>query len=102
MSRPLFLPTRTQCAWLAALGAASLAYAFYLRYQVIEQSSVGIACGTTATTWLCTSRRTAIALFTNSVFGWVALGAALLNLIRPSVVLCVVALVSRSARRCST
>ena len=33
-------------------------------------------------------------LFTPSVFGAVALGAALLNLVRPSVLLCAVALIA--------
>lgn len=87
MNRPLFLPSPRQALGLAAIAAAALGYALYLRYQVIEQSAVGIACET-ARTWLCSSRKTAIALFTPSVFGLVAIGAALLNLVRPSFVLC--------------
>lgn len=80
--------------WLAALGFAALGYAIHLRYQAIEQSSVGLACDTNSANWLCTSRRTAIMLFTPSVFGGVALGAALLNLVRPSFVLCAIALIA--------
>ena len=92
MSRPLFLPTRRQAIGLAAIALAALACGFYARYQMIEQSSVGIACEGGLNNWLCASRRTAIALYTPSAFGIIALGAALLNLLRPSLVLCVIAL----------
>ncbi len=73
---------------------AAFAYALFLRHRVIEQSSVGIACETFASGWLCGSRRTAIALYTPSVFGAVALGAALLNLVRPSILLCAISLIA--------
>jgi hypothetical protein len=96
MSRPLFLPTLRQIIWLAAIALASLAYALYLRYQVIEQSAMGIACEAQPATWLCTARRTAILLYSSAVFGAVAAGAALLNLLRPSVVLLAVALIAGS------
>jgi len=92
MTRPLFRPTLRQIAVLAAMTAAALAYALYLRHLVIEQSAVGIACQSGAQSFMCTSRRIAIGLFTPSVFGWVAIGAALLNLVRPSLVLCAAAL----------
>lgn len=94
MSRPLFLPTLRQTAWLAAIAAVSVGLALAMRHQVIEQAAVGIACETGSATWLCTGRKTAILLFTPMVFGIVAVGAALLNLVRPSVVLCAVALVT--------
>jgi len=82
---------------LALLAAAALLYGFVLRYLVIEQPTIGIACGDSAATWLCATRRTTIALFTPQVFGYVALGAALLNLLRPSVVLWAVALLAAGA-----
>ena len=94
MRRPLFCPSRRQIAWLAAVMTASIGYALYLRHQVIEQSTVGIACTATPQTWLCTSRRAAIMLFTPSAFGIVALAASLLNLVRPSFVLCTIALMA--------
>ena len=94
MSRPLFLPSLRQAAGLAVLGLAAILHAYYLRYHVIEQSWVGLACEIRPSTWLCTSRRTAIVLFTPSVFGAIAVGAALLNLMRPSVLLCAVALIA--------
>jgi hypothetical protein len=94
ISRPLFFPSLRQCGWLATFALAAIGYALYLRYQVIEQSAVGIACETARSSWLCASRKTAIVLFTASVFGIVAIGAALLNLVRPSILLCAVALLS--------
>jgi hypothetical protein len=82
--RPLFLPTPRQTNWLIALGLLSVGYALYLRYLAVEFTSVGLACQAGAQTWLCFTRKIVIALFTNSVFGYVALAAAALNLVRPS------------------
>jgi len=87
MQRPLFLPTPRQTNRLVAIGFASVGYALYLRYMVIEQSAVGLACGAGLDTWLCLIRRMVIALFKNSVFGGVALAVAALNMVRPSIVL---------------
>jgi hypothetical protein len=97
MSRPLFRPTPRQAACLAAIALASLTYGFFIRYQLIEQSAVGIACEGNGANWLCANRRTAIALFTPEVFGIVALGAALLNLLRPSVIFWGLALLAGGA-----
>jgi hypothetical protein len=82
-----FMPTARQTNWLIAIGLLSVGYALYLRYLAIELSSVGLACQAGSPTWLCFTRKVVIALFTNSVFGFVALAAALLNLIRPSLAL---------------
>jgi hypothetical protein len=97
MSVPLFRPSRQAGIALGAIALAALAYAFYLRYRVIEQSAIGIACSADGTGWLCASRRTAIALFTPQAFGIAALGVALLNLLRPSVVLWALALLAAGA-----
>lgn len=83
----LFLPTARQTNWLLVIGFASLGYALYLRYLVIEQSSVSLACEGGLQTWICATRRVLIPLFQNSVFGSVACAAAVLNLIRPSLAL---------------
>jgi hypothetical protein len=85
--RRLFLPTARQTNWLLIIGFLSIGYALYLRYAAIEQSSVSLACEGGLKTWLCATRRVVIALFNHSVFGWVALAAAALNLVRPSLVL---------------
>jgi hypothetical protein len=82
--RPLFAPTARQTCWLIVIGLCSLGYALYLRYLAIELSSVGLACQGGLQTWLCSTRALVMTLFNNSVFGWVALGAAAINLIRPT------------------
>lgn len=88
----LFLPSARATNVLLIVGFCSLGYALYLRYLAIELSSVGLACGGGLDTWLCFSRRIAIALFTNYVFGIAALAVAALNLLRPSLVLFALAL----------
>lgn len=88
----LFLPSPRATLWLMLIGFCSLGYALYLRYLAIEQSSVGLACDAGLATWLCAARKTATALFTYSVFGGIALAAAVLHMLRPSIVLFAVAL----------
>jgi hypothetical protein len=83
----LFLPGARATNYLLIIGFCSLGYALYMRYIAIEQSTVGLACQAGLKTWLCLTRRIAIALFEHSVFGWTALVIAALNLLRPSLVL---------------
>lgn len=97
MSRRLFRPSPRQAIVLAVIGTAALAYGFIVRYAVIENSTIGVACETGAASWLCTSRRAAIALYTHGVFGSVATAAALVNLLRPSVVFWAVGLAGAGA-----
>jgi hypothetical protein len=92
MPRPLFLPTARQANWLLIIAFLSVGEALYLRYMAIENLNVELACQAGLKTWLCSAFHVSIALYTHYVFGAVALGAALLNLIRPSVVLVAVAL----------
>jgi len=80
----LFLPTARQTNVLLIVGFLSLGYALYLRYMVIEQSSVSLPCEAGLGTWLCLTRRVVITLFGHSVFGIAAVAAAVLNLIRPA------------------
>ena len=81
--RRLFQPSAASLNWVITIGFVSLGYAIYLRYLVIEQTQVGLACDAGLRTWLCLSRTVVSALFENQVFGWVSLGAAILTLIRP-------------------
>ena len=53
---------------------------------------MSLACQAGLQTWLCATFRLAIVLYNHGVFGWVALVTALLNLVRPSIVLIAVAL----------
>jgi hypothetical protein len=88
----LFLPSARTTNVLLIVGFVSLGYALYMRYLAIEQSTVGLACGGGLDTWLCFSRRVAIALFTNSVFGIFAVVVAAINLLRPTLALFALAL----------
>jgi hypothetical protein len=92
MPRRLFLPTARQTNWLLVIGFLALGEAIYLRYLAIEYATVALACQAGLQTWLCATFRLTIILFNYSAFGWVALVAAVLNLVRPSVVLVAVAL----------
>ena len=92
--RPLFMPTARQWNVLIPLGMSALGYALYVRYMVIQETKVGLACDAGLATWLCASRRLVIGLHEHSVFGWVALGAAVLNLMRPSLVLFAIGMVA--------
>jgi hypothetical protein len=92
MQSRLFLPTARQTNWLLLVGLLSLGEALYLRYLAIEYAQVSLACQGGLSSWLCTTFRLAIVLYNHSVFGWVALASALLNLVRPSIALILVAL----------
>ncbi len=92
MPQPTFAPTARQTNWLLVIGFCALGYALYVRYLVIEQSTIGLACAAGLRTWLCATRALAIALFNHSAFSGVALAAAALNLLRPSIVLFAIAL----------
>jgi hypothetical protein len=81
----LFRPSAASLNWVITIGFLALGYAIYLRYLVIEQTQIGLACDGGLRTWLCLSRTVVSAFFENEVFGWVSLGAAGLALIRPSV-----------------
>ena len=96
MNRRIFLPSARQTNLLLVVGFSCLGYALYLRYLVIEQSAVGLACEAGLATWLCATRRVVLVLFNRNVFGIVALGAAALNFIRPSLVLFAITLVAAS------
>lgn len=87
MRRKLFLPTARQTNWLLIVGFLAVGEGLYLRHMAIENSNVALACQDGLKTWLCDAWRLSILLFNHQVFGAVALGVALLNLIRPSLVL---------------
>ena len=86
MQSRLFLPTARQTNWLLVVGFLALGEALYLRYLAIEYGPVALACQAGLQTWLCATFRLVIVLFNHTVFGWAALAAALLNLLRPSLV----------------
>jgi hypothetical protein len=87
-----FIPSARQGNWLLIVGFLAVGEALYLRYLAIEYAPVSLACQGGQQTWLCTTFRLVIALYNHGVFGWVALAAAALNLVRPSIVLMSVAI----------
>ncbi len=84
--RRLFLPTARQVNWLLIIGFLSVGQALYLRYMALENSNVSLACRAGLNTWLCSTYRLTLVLFDHQIFGALALAAALVNLIRPSLV----------------
>jgi hypothetical protein len=87
MRRPLFRPTARQINWLLVVGFLSVGQGLYLRYLAIENTNVALGCQAGLQTWLCSTFRLTIVLFNYEAFGVVALAAAVLNLMRPSIVL---------------
>ena len=88
MKKHVFQLTAREVQWLMIVGFVAVGYALYLRYLAIEYSSVALACDAGGLqTWLCRTRLVATWLFRNSVFGIAAIVIAVLNLIRPSIVL---------------
>jgi hypothetical protein len=92
--RRLFHPTARQLSVVVPLGLLALGCAFYMRYRVIQDTPTGLACDGGLSTVLCTTRTATIALFQHWVFGAVAIGAAVLNLARPSRVLFAIGMIA--------
>jgi hypothetical protein len=76
--------SRRQLVWIAFVACASLGAALILRYLLVENPKIQEVCQLGAAGIGCTTLRFLIALFQYSVFGWIALIAAALNLFRPS------------------
>jgi len=94
MKKIPFRLTPYQVQWLMVVGFVTLGYALYVRYLVIEFSTVALACDAGLQTLPCKARALSTVLFKNSVFGLTALVVATLNFIRPSIVLLTVGLVA--------
>jgi hypothetical protein len=87
-----FLPSAYATNWLLIVGFLAVGEALYIRYLAIENAPVSLACQGGLQSWLCASFRLAIWLYSHSAFGGVTLAAAVLNLLRPSLVLVTVGL----------
>ena len=82
----LFLPSKRAAAIIAGLGLAALGAALWLRYGIVQNSELGVACEARAEGGLgCRLRLGVIMLFVYGVYGWAALIAALIQLWRPNV-----------------
>ena len=94
MKKDPFKLTARQVQWLLIVGFLSVGYAIYLRYLAIELSTTALACDAGLQSTLCKSRLVMTYLFKNSVFGIAAIVIAVLNLLRPSIVLITGALIA--------
>jgi hypothetical protein len=82
----LFLPTKRASAALATLALAALGAALYLRYAIIQDSTIGVACEAGEESLTCQVRLAVILMFVQGAFGWLALIASCVQLWRPNVV----------------
>ena len=96
MKKHPFRLTPYQTQWILIVGFVTIGYALYLRYMALELSSVGLACDAGLPTFMCKTRLLVMALFKNSVFGIAALAAAVLHVIRPSIVTLTAGLIAAS------
>ena len=83
----LFLPSKRAAAIIAGVGVAAFGAALVLRYLIVQNTEIGIACEAGEESFVCAFRLAVILLFIRGVFGWVALIAAVLNLWRPNSIL---------------
>ena len=89
----LFLPSRQAAMAIAVLGLVALCVALYLRYFIIQNSGIGVACEAGEQSLTCKVRLAVILMFVEGTFGWVAMIAAGLQLWRPHVIIFAIGLV---------
>lgn len=80
----LFLPSKRAAALYAVLGLAALALALFLRYVIIQNSAIGVACEAGEVSLTCKIRLAVILMFVQDAFGWMAMIAAGVQLWRPN------------------
>jgi Gpi18-like mannosyltransferase len=83
--RPFALPLRAVLI-IALLCLATLGVALFLRYVIIQNTPIGLACEAGEASFTCKLRLLAIVMFVNECFGWTALIAALVQLWRPNAI----------------
>jgi hypothetical protein len=81
----LFLPSKRTSAVLAILALGAVGAALYLRYAIIQNSAIGVACEAGEQSLICKVRLAVIIMFVQGAFGWVALIASGVQLWRPNV-----------------
>jgi hypothetical protein len=84
-ARGLFRPTGRQWAVIIPVGLLALGCAFYMRYGVIQNTPIGLACDAGLASLLCKTRSLTIITYQSTGFGALALIAAAINLWRPHV-----------------
>jgi hypothetical protein len=80
----------TAIAWpalsLAALGLLVLGAELYLRYEIIENTPLGLACEAGRQSLTCAVRDAVIFMFNWNAFGWVAVIVGVIQFWRPNIV----------------
>lgn len=89
----LFRPGPRSLNWLIPLGMGTLGWALYMRYMMVEPALVRLACDAGLQSAGCYARSAVLVLMEWSIFGIVALAAAVVHLIAPSLAAFAVALV---------
>ena len=84
VSPKIYRPTPREFAALATVASLSLVVAAYMRYGLVEPSTVGLVCDAGATTTVCLTRRAFILTFEYYGFGVGALVATAAALWRPT------------------
>jgi hypothetical protein len=87
-----FLPSPRATNVLIALGLIALGYAMYIRYMLIENSTVGLECDAGLALPRCTLRLVATFIFQHQIFGLIALAASAWHLFRPQLAVFALAL----------
>jgi hypothetical protein len=85
-TRKLFLPSKRASLLLAVLGLAALGTALFLRYGIIQNSVIGVACEAGEVSLTCKIRLAVILMFIQDAFGWMAVIAAGIQLWRPNTI----------------
>jgi hypothetical protein len=82
-----FLPGARASNWLVAAGFTAVGAAMWLRYMVLESSVIGLECEAGLASAQCLVRKVATGIYQHYGFGFAALALAVLNLVRPTVLL---------------
>ncbi len=89
----LFLPSPRAAVLFVGLGIGALALALFLRYGIIQNTPIGLACEAGEVSLTCQVRLAVILMFIQDCFGWTAVIAAGVQLWRPNPVAFGIALV---------
>ena len=93
-ARALIVPSMRAWILFAALGLVALGAALFLRYSIIQNTQIGLACEAGEESLTCKVRLTVILMFVQDTFGWIAMIAAGVQLWRPNRVAFAVGLVA--------
>ncbi len=80
------MPSLRTMVVLAVLGMAAVGTALFLRYGLIQNTPIGLACEAGEASFTCKLRLVVIIMFVQECFGWTALIAALVQLWRPNAI----------------